>query len=237
MELPALDNTFWIAVAVLMPLNILALVLYIRALALSPLSLTIPFLALTPVFLILVSFLILGELPTGWGVCGILIIVVGTYLLNMQEIRQGWWRPLTMAAHEPGSRLMIMVAFIYSFTSTLGKLAVLHSGPDFFSLFLFAAMAIGIWVIMWAKLGRRSLGVFSRPGRFSLIGLASALMIFTHFRAIELIEVAYMISVKRSSLVLSVLYGALWFGEEHISWRLIGSGLMVLGIIVISLLG
>src|SRR4030043_1798235 len=53
--LPGLDKWFYIAFFVSIPLEILSIVLYTKALKLSPLSLTLPFLSLTPLFLIFVS--------------------------------------------------------------------------------------------------------------------------------------------------------------------------------------
>ena len=60
-EIPQLDRTFWIATLIALPLEITAYILYTKALQASPLSLTIPFLALTPLFLIFISYIILGE--------------------------------------------------------------------------------------------------------------------------------------------------------------------------------
>jgi uncharacterized membrane protein len=77
--------------------------------------------------------------------------------------------------------------------------------------------------------------VFTRPLIFLMIGLSSALMIIFHFLAISLTEVAYMISVKRTSLIFSVLYGKLLFNEEAISDRLLGSSVMLIGVLLITL--
>jgi drug/metabolite transporter (DMT)-like permease len=53
---PALDPVFWLTVAGLVPLEVISLVLYIKAIRLSPLSLTVPFLAMSPVFIIFIAF-------------------------------------------------------------------------------------------------------------------------------------------------------------------------------------
>jgi drug/metabolite transporter (DMT)-like permease len=77
--LPGLDKYFYIAFFVSLPLEILSIVLYMKALRLSPLSLTLPFLALTPVFLIFASYFILGEKVSLRGSLGILLIASGSY--------------------------------------------------------------------------------------------------------------------------------------------------------------
>jgi uncharacterized membrane protein len=70
-------------------------------------------------------------------------------------------------------------------------------------------------------------------GWFFLIGACQALMAICHFKAISMILVSYMISVKRLSLLLSVLFGGLFFHEEHIKERLSGSLLMLVGVVLI----
>lgn len=76
-EVPRLDMTFWVASLTALPLEAIAVVLYMKALKVSPLSLTVPFLTLTPVFLILVSYLLLGEKISPGGAAGILLIAMG----------------------------------------------------------------------------------------------------------------------------------------------------------------
>lgn len=136
-------------------------------------------------------------------------------------------------AHEPGSLLMIAVAFIYSISSSLGKLAIAHSEPVFFGLFYFTVLGLVFLIILLIKLGRASRQIFSRPKLFLSIGLFNALMILTHFLALDLTKVAYMIAVKRTNLLFGVLYGYLLFGEQNIGERILGSGVMLLGVLLV----
>lgn len=134
-SIPKLDSTFFEVILILLPLEITTAVLYVKAIKISPLSLTIPFLAATPVFTILTSFLILGELPDRSGTLGIILIGIGAYLLNVHTSMAGILEPLRAIRRERGSVLMLIVAFIYSITSNLGKVAIQHSSPAFFALF------------------------------------------------------------------------------------------------------
>ncbi len=231
---PELDGTFWVTVALLLPLEVTALVLYVKAIKLSPLSLSIPFMALSPVFIILTAFFVLGELPDLYGLAGIFLIAAGAYMLNASAYRTGLLGPLRAIWREPGAVLMIVVAFIYSITSTLGKVAVLHSSPTFFGFFYPFILTIVLTVMLLFKggLGR----CFSNPIPFLAIGFFTALMIMTHFIALSLTDVAYMISVKRTSLIFSVLYGHFLFGEERLRERLLGSSIMLLGVVFITVL-
>ena len=64
-------------------------------------------------------------------------------------------------------------------------------------------------------------------------GICYGVMIVSHMLALSLTQVAYMISVKRLSLVFGVLYGHLMFREEGLRERLAGTLLMLAGIVFI----
>ena len=234
-EIPHLDKTFWLIILLLLPLEITAIILSIRAIKISPLSLTIPFLAFTPLFLILTSFIMLGEVPDISGTIGVLLITIGAYTLNIDSMRKGFWEPFKAIFREKGSFLMLIVAFIFSITSNLGKLAILHSGPVFFGVIYYIVLAIILTPIALMKSKRHLHQIASGLPNYFLIGLFLALMIISHVIAITMTNVAYMISVKRTSLLFSVGYGYLLFDEGHIGERMLGSVLMILGIILISL--
>jgi drug/metabolite transporter (DMT)-like permease len=59
-------------------------------------------------------------------------------------------------------------------------------------------------------------------------------MILSHYLALESVAVPYMISVKRTSMVFSVLYGWAFFHEPHIRQRLAACACMLAGAAVIA---
>ena len=234
-DIPKLDIQFFITILILLPLEITALILYMKAIKLSPLSLTLPFLALSPVFMIFTSNIILGERLDKFGIVGILLTATGAYLLNISAARKGILEPFRAIKQERGSLYMIIVAFIYSITANLGKLAILHSSPMFFaSVYLPILSVVLLPVLMWKNHGQVR-GLFSRISIFSLIGLAVTFATIAHFLSVSIVEVPYAISVKRVSLLFGIMYGALWFKETNIRERLIGCIVMIAGVITITL--
>ncbi len=234
-EFPELDRTFWAAVLIALPLEIAAIILYTKALKLSPISLTVPFLALTPLFLILVSYLLLGEKISLIGGIGIFLLAAGSYMLNIHKAWKSPLEPVKAIFRERGSIMMIIVAFIFSITSSLGKMAIEHSSPIFFGGFYFILVTIFFTPIAI----RKSKGMLSVTRKdlipFLSIGVTFALMIIFHMLAISLTNVAYMISVKRMSVFFSILYGYFIFKEEKISERTLGSVVMFIGFLLIVL--
>jgi drug/metabolite transporter (DMT)-like permease len=233
--MPKLDIEFYKAFAFALPLEIIAIIFYIKALRISPLSLTLPFLSLTPAFLILISYLILGEKVSFQGAIGIIFITVGSYTLNLHEMRKGIFEPFRAITKEKGSVLMISVALIYSVTSSLGKKAIEHSSPLFFGITYFIAVTIVFAPIaLW--LGKDELKSFISEKQFKgliLPGLFYSVMIASHMIAMSLAKVAYMISVKRISLIMGGVYGYILFNEKNIRERLLGAVLMLIGFVMI----
>ncbi len=234
---PSLPPVFWGWIAVAMPLELLAMWLYMQAIRSSPLSLTLPYLAFTPAFNTLTAYLVLGETVTLSGFSGILLIVFGAWLLNLQATQNASGlnilAPFRAITRERGSRLMLMVAALYSLTSVTGKGALLHATPAFFGPFYFVALGATSLLLFasrdvstWRALGRH-------PWAHLAIGACMGVMVVTHFYAIEHIEVAYMIAVKRTSLLFGLLYGAWLFKETGLLKNLVAGMLMVLGVFLI----
>ncbi len=233
--IPSLDITFLVAFVVALPLEILAIILYIKALRLSPLSLTLPFLSLTPLFLIIFSYLILREPVTVPGGIGILLIAMGGYILNIHTLNKGVLEPFKAILRERGSVYMIIVAFIYSFTSSLGKVAVVHSSPLFFGSTYFIIVTLFLAPLSFRFSEGR---IFEHIGRkgwviIALSGITYAMMIVTHMFAINIANVAYMISIKRTSLLIGVLFGYLFFHERKTGQRFTGALMMFAGFVLI----
>jgi drug/metabolite transporter (DMT)-like permease len=220
----------------LLPLELTAIVLYMRALKVSPLSLTIPFLALTPVFLIFTSYFVLGELPDVSGALGIICIAIGAYLLNINQLKKGILAPVKSILKERGSLMMIGVAFIFSLTSTLGKRATLLSSPLFFGTFYTFLLALFLSPAALIRWRKHPLTLRLHLKTFLPIGFFYALMVIFHYRALAMVDVSYMISIKRTSLLLSIIYGGLFFKESNIGERLCGGICMIAGVILITLI-
>lgn len=236
---PPLPAAFWGWVALLLPFELIAMVLYMQAIRESPLAHTLPYLAFTPVFNVLTAQLVLGERVSLQGLAGILIVAIGAYTLNLDRTWANGQRSLTepfkFILRERGPRLMLAVAFLYSITSTLGKGAVAQVPAAFFGPFYFSLLgAIALSIAATRDPRGCARLILRRPAAHLLVGATMAVMAVSHFLAIQKVEVAYMIAVKRSSLIFGILYGALLFGEQRLAQHLAVGALMVLGILLIA---
>ena len=154
---PRLGKEFWLVIALSAPLEVAAMFLYLRAIALAPLSMTAPLLAWTPVFTAVVSAVALREMPERLRRAGIFLVVAGSWLLYSRE-GCGALEPLRSLARERGARLMLAVAVIFSVTSALGKVGLQHSSAASSD-----RSTSPLWLCAWRS--RRSCG--GRVGRCS----------------------------------------------------------------------
>jgi drug/metabolite transporter (DMT)-like permease len=234
-----LPRGFWLWIAALVPLEVAAMLLYMRAIRDHPLALTVPYLAFTPVFVILTGYLLLGERISLKGGGGILLVVLGAWMLNVRHARLKEWRswgaPLLAILHEPGSRMMLVVALLYSLTATMGKGALQYMAPQRFGAFYFALLGSVVVALFAGPRPRMLKAIWRRPWGVLAVTLCNAAMVYTHFLAIQRVEVAYMIAVKRTSLLFGILYGALFFREANLGANLLAGGLMLSGVFLIAI--
>lgn len=234
---PELKDGFWPIFLLTLPIEVVAYLLYMYAIRLSPLTLTVPFLAFTPVFMILTGWLLLGETINHWGGLGIMAVVAGSYILHLEKGRAGWWGPLASFFRERGSWFMFLVAFLYSLAAVLGKKAMLHSAPLFFTYLysaVFNALMLAGLLGCGAAHARPLLRERKRGSWLALLLLTSATF---HGLSIALTAAVYMVAVKRTSILFGVLGGWLVLKEENRGWRGLGSLCMFGGVLLITLLG
>ena len=160
-SVPPLDRMFYFYFVASLPLNALCIILYMSAIKHSPLSLTLPYLAFSPVFMIISGFLLLGEIPTTSGLTGIIIVCSGAYILNLQDGINHFFEPVKALANEKGSRIMICVAFLFSIAAPVGKKGILHSSPEFFSVTFFIALPFFLSLCFFRQPSLKR--IFSKP--------------------------------------------------------------------------
>ncbi|BBD08281.1 DMT family transporter [Desulfovibrio ferrophilus] len=237
-EIPDLSPEFWPTFSLLLPINIAGVLLYFRGINLSPLSLTLPYLAFTPAFALVTGYFILGEVPNAWGASGVLFIVLGSYVLNL-EAKQigGWLAPFKAITAEPGTRAMLGAALVYAFSAVLGKKGIIESDPLFFGCTFFIAQGL-IMLITLPLLGKARLSALRiAPAKGMILGILVFIHIICHCLAMSMVKAAYMIAIKRLNAVFGVLLGGLWLKETGMGAKLAGASMMFAGATVIGLLG
>jgi drug/metabolite transporter (DMT)-like permease len=82
---PTSPMVFWGSIVMALPLEVAGALILQNVLKSSPLSLAIPFMAFTPVFLLGLEWIFLGESPAPQGIAGVFMITLGAYFLSTEK--------------------------------------------------------------------------------------------------------------------------------------------------------
>ena len=127
------------------------------------------------------------------------------------------------------------VAFLFSLSSNFDKLVVKNSDPIFGSSVVYLLIGLSFLIISSAKAGNIK-AIYKRNfHKFLVVGVAHALTGIATNVAFTMQIVPYVISLKRLSILFSVLLGTLVFRERNILGRISGASVMLAGVILIIL--
>lgn len=238
---PEIGAGYFVPAIISIVLNLAANFLFLRAVQVSPLSLTTPYLAFTPVFTALVALVTLGEIPSMWGWLGIVIVCAGAFSMNPGDSKDGILAPLKALWTERGSFYMLIVSLIWSLTPVLDKTSAGLSSPMWHTMFL--AGGVGL-IFMVGRLihdgGPRKLWaeVCAIPQFVALSAVFAVGAMTLQLASYDYIDVAYMETVKRALGVTgAILAGYFMFGERNIGRRLISAAIMCVGVALILMGG
>lgn len=212
-------------------LNALITVLYFHAIEKGEVSQVVPLTALTPVFLLITSPVMLQEVVSAVGAAGVLLVVAGVYMLFLGE-GNGLLAPLREIGRRGSARLMLLIAVLWSITSNIDKLGIRASSPALWAFAINAYIFLilqGYWLTRWGR------SIFRFDRWVIVAGVFSALMITFHMLALTVTYVPYLIAVKRTSVVFTALGGVLLFGEGGGWRRVMGAVLACSGVLLLYL--
>jgi drug/metabolite transporter (DMT)-like permease len=252
--IPSLGPDFVPAVAAACVINVAGTTLAFRALKSTDISLAVPMLSFTPLFLLVTAAVMLQEVPSLVGIAGILIIVFGSYVLNTAAEHERLLDPFRAMISHPGIFSMLVVSFLYAIAIGFDKMIVLNSDTVFGSGVVFLVLGSAFLAIFLLK---RWIAGRKKTGRESDSPAPAAPLSPNHFRAVLTVGIAigllltleaivineaylvqivpYVSAIKRMSILITVLYGTIVIREEEIFRRLSGAGLMVVGVVLILL--
>jgi len=208
----------------------------VRALQKGDLSVLGPINAYKSVVGIIVGIFLLGEIPNGWGILGIALIIYGSYfVLDTTEERFSW---ALLKKSEILFRLWAMI--LTAIEAVFIKKIILASSTTiaFISWCWFGAVFSCLLLLIY----RLNIQVEVRKinytdfSKYALLIVCIGTMQFTTNYAFDHMPVGYALALFQLSIIVSVLLGHRIFKETDIRKKLIGSAIMIAGSIVIILM-
>lgn len=207
-------------------LEVLSAYLYLKSLEIGEASYTLQFQAITPALIPIFSPLLIGEKYSLLGITGIIIISVGSFALTRSENQKNLKSAL----------LMITSATIYSITSVIGRYISTKIDPLFFGSTYMYLSAFTMLILIYKIYGKEKIKESIKISKITvLLGITTAMAVITHFLAISKIEAGYMIALKRTSVVFSVILARPILGERRFFTRLSFSIIIAIGVFLIGM--
>jgi drug/metabolite transporter (DMT)-like permease len=194
---------------------------FLKSIQHSDLSLTIPYLSFTPIFVLITAIFVLQECPNHTALAGILIVSLGAFFLNRtgpidQETRRGLGRLVS----DRGSRYMVGTAIAWSAAATFDKAALQFASTSLhIGLMLFGTTLLLLMVALKSGHQQSMRTTLLRWKPISFVCLIMLCAMGLQFCAYAYWDVAHVEALKRAvGLVGSLVFGWLYFGESHF-WR------------------
>ncbi len=217
-------------------LNLIANVVFVYSVKFSPLSRTIPLLSLTPVFTSLLAIPLLGEYPSPRQSVGILLVVAGAMILNLDQAGESSAKAFLAAlVREKGSILMTAVALCWSLAGALDKVALGQASAPFHGFVLTSGVALGAMAVLIGRGGGKELLLIRRaPGLvFGMMVFASLALVF-QLISIQFVMISLVETLKRAiGCLMAVVLGRVVFGESISFHKLVSISIMVVGVALI----
>lgn len=204
----------------------------------SEMSLVGPIMTLTPGFVVGIEWLVTGDLPGPLGLTGLLLLLIGGYVLSIDRADIGWRQPMVRLLTDPGSIFTVTAAICFAAASTFGRVGIQLSDPLSFAVVVAVVNPIVLFVIFSVQDHRFYREVLppdiarqTKP--LLLLGVLFALMRLADQIALSLTLASYAMGVKRTAGMFSVVLGRWFFAEGRTAAKLAGSAIMLLGLFVL----
>lgn len=191
-----------------------------------------------PFLVLIASVLLLKEELTFLGVAGILVTVLGVYMLHMKGMSlNGFLEPLHSIHKDKATKLAILTLLLVTAYSIIDKVGVTYAHP-FLYAYLLNLSAFALFTPYIFRIRNRlqikkewlsSSKTILISGFIGLFGYLLILMAFT------MEKVSYVVGLRQISVIFGVLMGSRLLNEGNKTMRLAGALIIFLGALLISI--
>ena len=234
---------FWIITFSTAVLTAVASILQIKAIQKYELSISVPFLAFVPLFMVLSVYLVYKELPEYYALIGIFILVAGSFILTAGN-NNGKWYTVRNIFQSKGSVFFFIVAVIFGITSTIDRIAIEDVMNDGFTYtFYWHILSTILFSFIFFNKRKNKLYLaqvkmyirgFVLQGVFGITAFLLQMLAIEKAFQLEA-NVLYIKAITLLQLLISVVFGIFLFKEKHVRNKLLGAVVMIIGALIIIL--
>lgn len=216
-----------------------AFLLVMHGIQKNELSNSLPLLSLTPAVVAVLAFFLLGEKIGLYGIAGMLLLLAGTYFLQLEK--GGDWRsPFLFVKRNRAQGYILAAILLFSATTLLDKtiLKNYELPPEAFLPIqqLFFTL---IFLLVFLS-GKGRFNTVRRQFKLSwkiilLVAVFAVIYRYSHILALKAGPIALVLAIKRTSVFFATVIGGHYFREHNVLTRSLAVIAMVAGAVIIIL--
>lgn len=217
-------------------INILAYLAFDEAMKETDISEVVPLTRTQPVFVGILGALLLSETLSTANIGGIVAVTAGSYVVLRQK-KDKLTAPLIKIKHSRAHQYALIAALLWSSMAIIDRFATQQISPEVYTFMIYTVMVAGLSTNMLVDEKRKVKTVKKAFKRNKLMYLLSggiaafaSLMIFTAF---SLAPASKVIPILQLQVLISVIAGILLFNEKGSLQKLIGSIILLAGVVLI----
>ncbi len=214
-------------------------IIQFRAMKIADLSAIYPLVSLGPIFTLIVAFLPpLNEKPGFIAIIGVLITLLGVYVLNVNNAKEGLLKPIKLLFENKASALMVLSVVIDSVVIAFDKLAINNTIPQNTTFVLLAEnilVIVGLLPILYLRNKNFTRQIFDNKKLFIILGLLNAVSTILAFSAVGSGSVGLVSTILKTQLLFVLLFSFIFFKDKPRLETIIGSIIMILGVVLIKI--
>lgn len=237
--IPDLDSYFVIGILGSVLFYTSSSILQFRAIKKSELSAVYPLVTLGPLFTLLVSvFPPLNERPAVSAVVGVLMTLCGAYILNAGKAREDLLQPVKLLFSNRTSIVMIVSVLLESVVIIFDKLAINNTLPkntNFVLLTENLLIIIALPPVLFMRNRNFAQQIFANKKLLIILGALNAFSSILAFSAVGEGDVGVVAAILKAQLLFVLLFSFIFFKDRPKPETVIGSIIMIIGVVLIKL--
>ncbi len=209
-----------------------------KALKHMEISVVVPLTNLSPLFLLLLAYIFLGEKLAGIQFVGILFLIFGAYMIESDHKAKNVILPFKKILKSKYFHYVVISMILFSIISIAEKYLLDEGLIDPISMLFYLAIFGSVTVLFFQLFFFRNYKGVKRAFKISrgpifISAVAFLLTAAFHYMAISLMLVSIVIPIKRLSTLISTIIGGEFFHEKYILYKSIACVIMLLGVFMI----
>lgn len=228
----------YIYIFLIASIAVVAGLFWAKAIKHSEISAVGPLQNLSPIFLVILSFVLLKETVTLQQGIGIAILIIGTYVLEVDHKISNLKEPILKIIKTKTIHFVLISLFLYSL-SAVGDKYMISSVDKITYLFwvwmFMTIISLAISSIFYNGLKDVVYCIKKSGGMIFLAGIFSFISALAYFQALTMVMVSLLIPLKRLSTLFVTLLGGELFHDHGLKLKAVACVILIVGALLVVL--